>query len=239
MRTFQRFPTSSAASSSNSLSPSVDVEMLFQFLILQSVEVVVEFKDYIVQSFASRNEQIEEYRAAIFGAGSRLRCWLQQGFFSSQAKKTNQLFLLQPAVHPLQCIDNIYERFDDVKTQLQLVYAAVDQLQTIGEHNNSNICHILKQLKQNPTCCCKCNKFESIGALTTKNAFAITKENRLNETQSVEPQLQLDRFELPMQLFRPSAALQEDSSAILYRIIKSVDSRDHTIVDDDIWHQIS
>ncbi|ETK93760.1 hypothetical protein L915_03098 [Phytophthora nicotianae] len=211
-------------------SPPVDLEMLSESLIFQSVELVFEFKGYAVgaaKRILSRYHQNEDVEEALLCAGSRLWRWLQQRLRLEQEITDKQLLLPQPAVFPLrmQHTDYITERFDDVKTQLQLIHAAVDDLQTRGDQTDTKLSRLHEQLRRTPICRCEAS-IPSPQSFKEKVSSHITKvsEKRSASDRSGAALLRLDRMEVPVGLAHPPTTLREESSAILYWIIKAVDS---------------
>ncbi|KAG6959940.1 hypothetical protein JG688_00009855 [Phytophthora aleatoria] len=188
--------------------PPVDLEMLSELLIFQGLELASEFKGYAIdatQGLLSRYHQIEGVEGVLLDAGSRLWCWLRQRLRPGETTKKEQLPFPLPAVFPLtlQHMDYITERFDDVKTQLQLIYAALDDLHTKRDQTDSKLSPLVKE----KTC--------------SHNTKAL--EKRLVDFRGETPVLQVDRLEVPLELAKPPTTLREDSSAILYWIIKAVD----------------
>ncbi|KAG3051429.1 hypothetical protein PC121_g17869 [Phytophthora cactorum] len=214
-------------------SPPVDLEMLSELLIFQGLELASEFKGYAIdatQGLLSRYHQIEGVEGVLLDAGSRLWCWLRQRLRPGGTTKKEQLPFPLPAVFPLtlQHMDYITERFDDVKTQLQLIYAALDDLHTKRDHTDSKLSRLHEQLRRVPTCRCERSmpsslSFEALVKEKTCSHNTKALEKRLVDFRGETPVLQVDRLEVPLELAKPPTTLREDSSAILYWIIKAVD----------------
>ncbi|KAG7391645.1 hypothetical protein PHYPSEUDO_004147 [Phytophthora pseudosyringae] len=241
----QRFPMPPTAPSSlceTAPSPPVDLEMLSEALIFQGVELASEFKDYAVdaaQSLRSRYSQVEGVQEALLDAGSRLWRWLQQKLRAEEADATKELLppLPQPAVLPvrLQHMDYITECFDNVKTQLQLIYAAVDDLQTKGEQTHRKLDRLQKQLRRVPAWRCEPQERCARCSLTTAaSSDSNTKANGQSARISSEtPMLHVERLEVPMEVVQPPTTLYEHSSAVLYWIIEAVDGGSPISQDDE------
>ncbi|KAF4148640.1 hypothetical protein GN958_ATG02120 [Phytophthora infestans] len=181
-------------------SPPVDLEMLGDLLIFQVVELASEFSSY-GQSLLSRYHHFDDTRGILLDSGFRLARWLRQRLRPEQKNTKELLPLPQPAVFPLtiQHMDYITERFSDVKTQLQLMYAAVEDLHTKEDQIDSKLSRLHEQLRRIPTC--RCEKFTPSSHLSKLTCnMKTTRENRLvglrNETPT--PVLQVDRLEVPL-----------------------------------------
>ncbi|KAL3657860.1 hypothetical protein V7S43_017238 [Phytophthora oleae] len=210
--------------------PPVDLEMLCQSLVLQGLEIASTFKCYAestVQTLQRRYCQAPDADGDLLDAVLSLWCWAQRKCRSEEAQVTKELLL--PIPQPVACQLNlqpmgfITESFDDMKTQLQLIHAAVDSLQSKGE----------------PTCRCEPQERRTrvVAPLTKKFSSSSNAQTvRVPGASCETPMFQINRLEVPMwvdgmEVHRPST-LHEHSGAILYWIIQAIDGS-HTHPDNE------
>lgn len=192
-----------------------DLEMLCELLIAHGVELASEFKIYavyVIQSLLSRYSQAEGVRGTLLEAGPRLWRWLQQKLRESEAEvsKQERLPLVHPAEFPLrlQHMDFIADSFGDIKTQLQLMHAALDDLQQKGEQTDEKLRHLQGLRRLIPTCRCEPQDrysrsqlsaaAPSLGQTPTCGSKVKRSGGRPVGFLSGTSMLQVDRLEVPM-----------------------------------------
>ncbi|KAG1705385.1 hypothetical protein DVH05_004316 [Phytophthora capsici] len=121
--------------------------------------------------------------------------WVQRRYRSEEAEATKELLLPLPQpVTSQQHTDLITESLEEMKTQLQLIHAVVDDLQAKGEQTNRQLNGLQDQLRRVPTCRCgPQEKNTRVVAPSTK-----TFPSPSNAQNSRAPTFELTRLELPM-----------------------------------------
>ncbi|TDH70651.1 hypothetical protein CCR75_007164 [Bremia lactucae] len=220
----------------SALSPPVDFEMLCESLALWSLELTSELYNYAIASGPTlliQFKQSKEIKTTIFDANFRFWRWLQQLYLHHSATNLWQLAVPQTqeaSVSP-QFLNEIFERFDDVRTQLQLIHAAVDDICSKEKQAATKLSCLQEQLRQLSTCHCEL-KSPSYRSLREPVPTNRSVGDRMIEAKRKAVELQLSRLEVPMEMTRPRATLQEDSSAVLYWIEKSMEGGVPLSIDD-------
>ncbi|CAH0482335.1 unnamed protein product [Peronospora belbahrii] len=214
----------------------VDLEMLCASLMIQSIKVVYELKIYtvnITESLVGQYPYIDSIRETLLYKSSCLWSWLQHRFCKNEARISNREVLPLPQLidFPLQRqhFDFITENFIDIKTQLQLMHAALDDLQQKGEQVEKNFDRLQRLLKNISTCSCDrkdpCTCAQVSTAAPSLGHMCKNKVTRSYNRPSGLPSEKVDRLDVPIDVAKPSTALQEQSSALLSQIIKAIDGK--------------
>uniref|UniRef100_M4BY45 Uncharacterized protein n=1 Tax=Hyaloperonospora arabidopsidis (strain Emoy2) TaxID=559515 RepID=M4BY45_HYAAE len=129
------------------------------------------------------------------------------------------------------------EGLEDIKTHLQLLHAALDNLQQKGERINENFGRLQRLVQDIPTCrceaprdrCTSCTRLPKAGPLLghSCNIGAKRRGDRLGGCPTGTSMLQVDRLDVPMDVVKRPTAVQAFGAALLDQLVKAVDEGEY------------
>ncbi|CAI5705756.1 unnamed protein product [Peronospora effusa] len=177
------------------------------------MEIVSEVQNYtanVTENLLRRFPHLEGVRETLRYESSRLCCWLHQKLGNNETPVNNQELLplsqLVEVQLKLQLVTFLTENFVDIKTQLQLMHATLDDLQQKGERVDKNFKRLYELLKDISTCQCEPQDRCTCSTLTTTTPSLSRTSKSKNKSKSrrsgVRPRetlmLQVDRLDVPM-----------------------------------------
>jgi hypothetical protein len=181
----------------------VDLETLYESLLLSSAELASELQDLAVDATHKLLERAKalDARATLQDAWPRVWRWLQLNIRAEEAAgdKVELLPLPRPLEFSLRLkhMDFIAESFGDIKTELQLVHGALSGLDEKLQQSDKKLDRLQDQMKRRPTCrsgaTANTSTDKTLGS--EKKTKSSAQPPRLSSEMTT---LQVNRLELPM-----------------------------------------
>ncbi|CAI5720953.1 unnamed protein product [Peronospora destructor] len=173
------------------------------------MEIVSEVQNYtsdVTKSLLRRFPHLEGAQETLRYESSRLCCWLQQKLGDKEAPVNNQELLPRPQLVELQLkqqhMSFITENFVDIKTQLQLMHATLDDLQQKEERVDKNFKRLHELLKDISMCRCEPQDRCMCSMISATTPSVSCKSKNKSRRSAIRPSetlmLQLNRLDVPM-----------------------------------------